>query len=98
MNMILLYAQLQHLLPLPFTQHVVLASPTEIAIDLKWFESSLSIFETFTSDLPWVITHTGSPEGVRAASPGATCQDVTNGALYVRETGAGIINTGWAVV
>lgn len=40
--------------------------------------------------------YTGSPEGVVTAAVGSLCSDVTNGELYIKNTGTG--NTGWKLV
>lgn len=39
------------------------------------------------------LAGTGSPEGIQEASPGRTYVNVTDGALWVKQTGTG--NTGW---
>lgn len=44
----------------------------------------------------WDNAGAGSPEGVSSAGPGSTWRDLTNGKLYVKETGTG--NTGWKEV
>lgn len=45
------------------------------------------------SNEPASQSGTGSPEGVVTAIPGSTYVDVSNGNLWVKQTGTG--NTGW---
>ena len=61
----------------------------------QWCNNLVSPETTTSTGFP-TLSGTGSPEGVVSASPPASYQDTTTGALYSKADGSG--DTGWVVV
>jgi len=61
------------------------------ANELTLYGATSSSYSNLTTNL--LRRNAGTPEGVVSAPVGATCQDTTNGRIYVKRTGTG--NTGW---
>lgn len=74
--------------------HTRLQDPAEAS--LAWFYSSTGTTLSLANVLRGIYMDSGSPEGVKAASPGSLflrTDGSTNTTLYVKESGTG--NTGW---